>query len=65
MIGHGLALLAAGPPVSTPLHGAASTPVPHWVVLLVAVPALWLVVAGCVLLADRLLGRYGTETRDR
>ncbi|SFH06363.1 hypothetical protein SAMN04488063_0060 [Halopelagius inordinatus] len=43
-----------------PLHGtAAPGPVPHWVVLLVAVPALWLFIGGAVLAADRLLGRLG------
>lgn len=37
------------------LHGTApSTPVPHWVVLLVVVPALWLLVGGTVLAVDRL-----------
>lgn len=40
------------------LHGAASpVPVPHWVVLLVAVPLLWLLVGGVVLAIDRVLGR--------
>ncbi|WP_372910917.1 hypothetical protein [Salinigranum sp.] len=38
------------------LHGTVpSTPVPHWVVLLVAVPSLWLLVGGTVLVVDRLL----------
>lgn len=40
-----------------PLHGAAfSTPVPHWVVLMLAVPALWLVVGVLVFAVDRALG---------
>jgi len=40
------------------LHaGPQATPVPHWVVLLVAVPSLWVLVGGGVLLADRLLRR--------
>lgn len=43
-----------------PLHGAtAPAPVPHWVVLLVAVPALWMFISGAVLAADRLLDRLG------
>jgi hypothetical protein len=42
------------------LHGAsASVPVPHWVVLLVAVPALWLAISGTVVVVDRLLARIG------
>jgi hypothetical protein len=37
------------------LHGTVpSAPVPHWVVLLVVVPALWLLVGGTVLAVDRL-----------
>lgn len=47
------------------LHGAgsagASPPVPHWVVLLAAVPALWLVIAGAVAAVDRLLSLLGLE----
>lgn len=41
------------------LHGAGQQPpqVPHWMVLLVAVPALWLVVGGAVVGIDRLLDR--------
>ncbi len=43
-----------------PLHaGAPSIPIPHWVVLLAAVPALWLVIGAGVLAADRLLQRLG------
>lgn len=38
-----------------PLHGA-STPVPHWAVLLVVVPSLWLVIGGGAIAVDRLLG---------
>lgn len=39
------------------LHGAATTPVPHWAVLLVAVPALWLLVWTGVAVLGRLLDR--------
>ena len=35
------------------LHGA--PPVPHWVVLLTVVPALWLLIGSVVALLDRLL----------
>ncbi|WP_135362909.1 hypothetical protein [Halosimplex halophilum] len=43
-----------------PLHGVgASPPVPHWVVLLAAVPTFWLLVAALVLAVDRLLGGHG------
>lgn len=43
-----------------PLHGAVpSTPVPHWVVLLVVVPALWLVIGATVVGVDLLLRRFG------
>ena len=39
------------------LHaGAISTPVPHWVVLLV-VPSLWFVISAGVVALDRLLRR--------
>jgi hypothetical protein len=42
------------------LHGAVlSPPVPHWLVLLVVVPALWLVVGAAVVGTDRLLHRLG------
>lgn len=50
------------------LHGAPRAPpppVPHWVVLLVTVPALWLVIAGTVLVVDRLLGRLEADEPDR
>ena len=51
-----LVLLTLISPV--PLHGwTASTPVPHWVVLIVAVLGLWLVIGGGVLVVDRLLSR--------
>ena len=40
-----------------PLHGVASAPVPHWVVLLVAVLGLWLVIGAGIRVADRLLER--------
>lgn len=41
---------------SPPLHGTVSSPpVPHWVVLLVVVPALWLFIGGAVLVLDRFL----------
>ena len=43
---------------TTPLHGAPpGQPVPHWVVLLVAVPALWLCIGGAVLVVKRLFDR--------
>jgi len=42
------------------LRGAStSIPVPHWVVLLVAVPALWLAIGGAVIAVGRLLARVG------
>ena len=42
------------------LRGAStSIPVPHWVVLLVAVPALWLATGGAVIAVGRLLARVG------
>lgn len=41
------------------LRGAStSIPVPHWVVLLVAVPALWLAI-GAAIAVVRLLARVG------
>jgi hypothetical protein len=47
---------------TTPLHGALSgQPVPHWVVLLVAVPALWLCIGGAVLVIDGLFDWIGTN----
>ncbi|MDS0300376.1 hypothetical protein NDI76_16640 [Halogeometricum sp. S1BR25-6] len=46
-----------------PLHGGAgapaSTPIPHWSALLVAVLGLWVVIAAGVLVCDRLLARVG------
>lgn len=45
----------------SPLHAppqASPTPVPHWIVLLVAVPTLWLVIGGAVLIIDRSLQRF-------
>ncbi|ELZ31646.1 hypothetical protein C474_08232 [Halogeometricum pallidum JCM 14848] len=46
-----------------PLHGGAaapaSTPVPHWSVLLVAVIGLWVAIAAGVLACDRVLARLG------
>jgi hypothetical protein len=46
-----------------PLHGAGpSMPVPHWAVLLVVVPALWLLIGGAVLAVDRLLERLENES---
>ena len=46
-----------------PLHGGAaapaSTPIPHWSVLLVAVLGLWVAIAAGVLVCDRLLARVG------
>ncbi|PSP71954.1 hypothetical protein BRC80_04340 [Halobacteriales archaeon QH_9_66_26] len=39
-----------------PLHGGAATsPVPGWVVLLVAVPCLWLAIGGGVVALERVL----------
>ncbi|MGA9402453.1 hypothetical protein [Haladaptatus sp.] len=43
-----------------PLHAVPSsppTPVPHWAVLMVAVPLLWVVIAGGVLLVDTMFER--------
>ncbi len=41
------------------LHGAASNaPIPHWLVLLVVVPVLWLIALGTVRVVDRLLQRF-------
>lgn len=37
------------------LHGSPSTPVPHWLVLIVAVLGLWMVIGGEVMIGDRLL----------
>ena len=40
-----------------PLHGwSATTPMPHWVVLLAAVPCLWLAIGGGVVVVERVLG---------
>ncbi|WP_049899977.1 hypothetical protein [Halococcus agarilyticus] len=40
-----------------PLHGwSTTTPVPHWVVLLVTVPCLWLAIGGGVVAVERVLG---------
>lgn len=39
------------------LHGTASPPVPHWLVLLVAVLGLWVVIGLGVRVGDRLLER--------
>lgn len=48
-----------GGPLLLLLHGATSNPpVPHWLVLLVVVPALWLLVLGAVRAVDRLLRRF-------
>ncbi len=40
-----------------PLHGVASTPVPHWLILIVAVLGMWLVIGLGVAVGDRLLER--------
>ena len=41
-----------------PLHAVSSpTPVPHWVVLIVAVLGLWVVIAGGVMAIDGLFDR--------
>ena len=44
---------------ATPVHGAPPQPlpVPHWVVLLVVVPALWLLISGTILLVEDLFGQ--------
>ena len=40
-----------------PLHGwSATTPMPHWAVLLAAVPCLWLAIGGGVVVVERVLG---------
>jgi len=40
------------------LHGTAQTPaVPYWVVLLVAVPLLWMTISCVVVLLDRFVRR--------
>jgi hypothetical protein len=44
------------PPVVA--HAGATTPVPHWVVLLVGVAGLWVVIGGGVVVMDRLLARF-------
>ncbi|WP_408960350.1 hypothetical protein [Natrinema sp. 74] len=53
--------MTAGRLQAGPLHGAPPgnpTPVPHWVVLLAVVPALWFVIGGTVLVVDRVLQRF-------
>ncbi len=46
----------------TPVHGPPSAqPVPHWVVLLAVVPALWLCLGGAVVVVDRLLESIENE----
>lgn len=44
---------------AAPLHGAAATPIPHWLALTVAVLGLWVAVAAAVLVCDGLLARLG------
>lgn len=45
-----------------PLHGMSSSePVPHWVVLFVAVLGLWVVMAGGVLLIDGVFDRISNR----
>lgn len=41
------------------MHAGAPMPVPHWAVLLLAVPILWLVVFGAVLAAEAAVERLG------
>jgi len=51
-------VLWTSPVVGALIHSApASPPVPHWAVLVVAVPLLWLVIGSVVVALDRLLGR--------
>ncbi|EFW91376.1 hypothetical protein ZOD2009_14756 [Haladaptatus paucihalophilus DX253] len=46
-----------------PLHpGSPPTPVPHWVVLIAAVLVLWVVIAGGVVVIDRLFDRLPWTT---
>lgn len=60
MIEHGLLFVIERLPLLGQLHAAGpTTPVPHWVVLLVVVPALGLVISGAVLVIDRLLQKFG------
>lgn len=50
------------PPVAfvVPLHAPApSFPFPHWAVLLASVLALWLIIGGGTLVAERALDRLG------
>ncbi|NHN49390.1 hypothetical protein G9464_17605 [Halostella sp. JP-L12] len=58
-MGYGHLLVTAEPSVVGQLHTTATTPAPHWVVLLAVVPLLWVVIGGAVFIADRLLERYG------
>ena len=47
-----------------PLHGAPAPPVPHWLVLLVTVPGLWVLAWAAVRGLDWILDAVA-ETRDR
>ena len=48
---------------ATPVHGAPSAqPVPHWLVVLVVVPVLWLCIAGTVLVVDGLFDWIDSAT---
>lgn len=40
------------------LHGA-STPVPHWLVLIVAVLGLWIIIGGGVMIGDGIIEWIG------
>ena len=47
-----------------PVHGAPSAqPVPHWLALLVVVPALWLCIGGAVVVVDWLFDRIENSTK--
>jgi hypothetical protein len=41
----------------TVAHAGATTPVPHWVVLLAGVIGLWVLIGGGVVVVDGLLAR--------
>ena len=54
--------VAVSAALAVPGHRAAApAPIPHWLVLFLVVPALWIVIGGLVAALDRLLGRLGPE----